>query len=98
MAVMTGGFAHDLSVRLVDETLTAELEDYIARRERNPLSLPPSTVILQGYVEEAGETGGVPDYLARLSPGRHDVRVGKLFYRAAGLDRDNARYYLLYDS
>ena len=97
MAVMMYQSAHDLSVRLVDETLTAELEDYIARRERNPLSLPPSTVILQGYVEEAGETGGVPDYLARLSPGRHDVRVGKLFYRAAVLDRDNARYYLLYD-
>jgi signal transduction histidine kinase len=97
MAVMMYQSAHDLSVRLVDETLTAELDDYIARRERNPLSLPASTVMLQGYVQEAGETGGVPDYLATLPPGRHDVRVGNLFYRAAVLDRDNARYYLLYD-
>jgi signal transduction histidine kinase len=97
MAVMMYQSAHDLSVRLVDETLTAELDDYIARRERNPLSLPASTVMLQGYVQQAGETGGVPDYLATLPPGRHDVRVGNLFYRAAVLDRDNARYYLLYD-
>jgi signal transduction histidine kinase len=97
MAVMMYQSAHDLSVRLVDETLTAELDDYIARRERNPLSLPASTVMLQGYVQEAGETGSVPDYLATLPPGRHDVRVGNLFYRAAVLDRDNARYYLLYD-
>lgn len=97
MAVMMYQSAHDLSVRLVDETLTAELDDYIARRVRNPHSLPPSTVILQGYVREADATGEVPDYLARLPPGRHEVRVGDLFYRAAVLDRDNARYYLLYD-
>jgi signal transduction histidine kinase len=97
MAVMMYQSAHDLSVRLVDETLTAELDDYIARRGRNPHSLPPSTVTLQGYVREEGETDDVPDYLARLPPGRHEVRVGTLFYRAAVLDRDNTRYYLLYD-
>jgi signal transduction histidine kinase len=97
MAVMMYQSAHDLSVRLVDETLTAELDDYIARRGRNPHSLPPATVTLQGYVRKAGATDGVPDYLARLPPGRHEVRVGDLFYRAAVLDRDNARYYLLYD-
>jgi signal transduction histidine kinase len=97
MAVMVYQSAHDLSVRLIDETLTAELDDYIARRERNPLSLPPSTVTLQGFVREAGETDGVPEYLATLPPGRHEVRVGTLSYRAAVLDRDNARYYLLYD-
>lgn len=97
MAVMMYQSAHDLSVRLVDETLTAELDDYIARRGRNPHSLPPATVTLQGYVRKAGETNGVPDYLAKLSPGRHEVRVGTLFYRAAVLDRDDTRYYLLYD-
>ncbi|MBW8459119.1 MAG: HAMP domain-containing histidine kinase [Thiobacillus sp.] len=97
MAVMVYQSAHDLSVRLIDETLTAELDDYIARRERNPLSLPPSTVTLQGFVREASETDGVPDYLATLPPGRHEIRVGTLSYRAAVLDRDNARYYLLYD-
>jgi signal transduction histidine kinase len=97
MAMMMYQSAHDLSLRLVDETLTAELDDYIARRGRNPHSLPPSTVILQGYVREAGETDGVPDYLAKLPPGRHEVRVGELFYRAAVLDQENARYYLLHD-
>jgi signal transduction histidine kinase len=97
MAVMVYQSAHDLSVRLIDETLTAELDDYIARRERNPRSLPPSTVTLQGFVREAGETDGVPDYLATLPPGRHEIRSGTLSYRAAVLDRDNARYYLLYD-
>lgn len=38
MAVLLYQSAHDLGQRLIDETLTAELDDYIARRERNPLS------------------------------------------------------------
>jgi signal transduction histidine kinase len=90
--------AHDLGQRLIDETLTAELDDYIARRERNPHSLPPSTVMLQGYVRDAASAGDVPPYLATLSPGRHDVTVGELSYRAAVLERSGARYYLLYDT
>ena len=89
--------AHDLGQRLIDETLTAELDDYIARRERNPHSLPPSTVMLQGYVRDAESVGDVPAYLATLPPGRHDVTVGQLSYRVAVLERNAARYYLLYD-
>lgn len=89
--------AHDLGQRLIDETLTAELDDYIARRERNPYSLPPSTVVLQGYVRSADGTGDVPAYLASLPDGRHDVQVGDLAYRVAVLERQAERYYLLYD-
>lgn len=89
--------AHDLGQRLIDETLTAELDDYIARRERNPRSLPPSTVMLQGYVRSAASADAIPAYLAALPPGRHDVTVGQLSYRVAVLDSSAARYYLLYD-
>lgn len=98
MAVVLYQGAHDLGQRLIDETLSAELDDYIARRERNPASLPPSTVIVQGYVRDASGAGNVPDYLTRLPLGRHDIRLGTLTYRAAILDRGNARYYLLYDT
>ncbi|MBI4755865.1 MAG: HAMP domain-containing histidine kinase [Betaproteobacteria bacterium] len=97
LAFMLYHAAHDLGQRLVDETLTAELDDYIARRERNPQSLPPSTVILQGYVQDEHRPGEVPDYLTRLPDGRHDLMVGTLSYRAAVLERGGARYYLLYD-
>jgi len=89
--------AHDLGQRLIDETLTAELDDYIARRERNPHSLPPSTVGLQGYVRAADGSGDVPAYLAGLPDGRHNVTVGELTYRVAVLARQGERYYLLYD-
>jgi signal transduction histidine kinase len=98
MAVALYQGAHDLGQRLIDETLSAELDDYIARRERNPASLPPATVVVQGYVRTADGAGNVPDYLAALPLGRHDIRLGMLSYRAAILERGGARYYLLYDT
>lgn len=98
MAVVLYQGAHDLGQRLIDETLSAELDDYIARRERNPASMPPSTVIVQGYVRNANGAGNVPEYLAGLPLGRHDIRLGALTYRAAILERGATRYYLLYDT
>jgi signal transduction histidine kinase len=98
MAVVLYQGAHDLGQRLIDETLSAELDDYIARRERNPASLPPATVIVQGYVRTADGAGNIPDYLEVLPLGRHDIRLGTLTYRAAILERGGARYYLLYDT
>jgi signal transduction histidine kinase len=98
MAVVLYRGAHDLGQRLIDETLSAELDDYIARRERNPASLPPSTVVVQGYVRDRSGTGNVPDYLTGLPLGRHDIQLGTLSYRVAILERGGARYYLLYDT
>jgi len=98
MAVMLYQGTHDLGQRLIDETLSAELDDYIARRERNRASLPPSTVIVQGYVRGADGSGDVPGYLDSLPPGRHDIRIGTLGYRVAILERGGTHYYLLYDT
>lgn len=98
MAFMLYQSAHDLGQRLIDETLTAELDDYIARRERNPYSLPPSTVILQGYIRDAEGHGDVPAYLSALPVGRHSVSVGQSYYRIAVLERQGERYFLLYDT
>jgi hypothetical protein len=49
--------AHDVSQRLMDQTLKAELEDYMARRARNPNSLPPATPSLRGYLAKIGGAG-----------------------------------------
>ncbi|MBI4741223.1 MAG: HAMP domain-containing histidine kinase [Betaproteobacteria bacterium] len=97
MAVALYQSAHDLSQRLIDETLSAELDDYIARRERNPASLPPSTVVVHGYVQGAAGVGDVPGYLAGLPVGRHNIHLGTISYRVAVVERGGARYYLLHD-
>jgi signal transduction histidine kinase len=98
MAVLLYQGAHDLGQRLIDETLSAELDDYIARRERNPASLPPSTVVVHGYVRDATGGGEEPDFLAGLPVGRHDIHLGSIGYRVAIVERGGTRYTLLHDS
>jgi hypothetical protein len=66
--------AHDVSQRLMDQTLKAELEDYMARRARNPLSLPPATASLRGYFSGPDSPpDDVPAELCNLPPGQHEI-------------------------
>jgi signal transduction histidine kinase len=84
--------------RLMDDILGAEMQDYLARRGRNPQSLPPATATLAGYVRGVSPADPPPPAkLAALPPGRHDIRQGGIYYRAAVADHAGARYYLLYD-
>ena len=46
----------DLERRLIDDTLTAELDDYVERRARNPHSLPERTATIRAFV--VAPTGG----------------------------------------
>ena len=85
--------ALDAGERLIDETLSAEMQDYQARRDRNPQSLPPATATLLGYVSH----GWVPEELRPLSPGQHRITLNATPYRLAVADRDSVRYYLLYN-
>ncbi len=88
----------DAGERLIDETLKAEIQDYLARRSRNPDSHPPSTATLLGYALP-GRTGEAPppDAIARLSSGMHEIRLDDVFYRVAIAERDGSRYFLLYN-
>jgi signal transduction histidine kinase len=90
--------AHDVGERLIDETLKAELEDYMARRSRNPHSLPPSTVSVLGYVlpQSAGEPD-IPPALHALPPGRHELDLNGTPYRVAVVDRGGKRYFMLHN-
>lgn len=90
--------AHDLSQRLIDETLTAELDDYVARRERNPKSIPPSTVTVHGYVLTHNGNQDIPGALRELPPGWHNLSLGAVPYRVVVVDRQGERYFLLHDT
>lgn len=90
--------AHDLGQRLIDETLKAEMEDYIARRQRNPASLPPSTVTLRGYVLPPGSgTDSLPEPLRTLSPGLHEIQLEDTVYRLAVSDAQGTRYFMAFN-
>jgi signal transduction histidine kinase len=90
--------AQDAGVGLIDETLLAEMQDYQARRARNPRSLPPATRSLLGYVTPAGPGEPVlPVALSGLGPGRHHLTLDGIPYRLAVADRAGQRTYLLYN-
>ncbi len=90
--------SHDAGLRLVDETLRAELEDYRARRARNPRSLPPSTLTLRGYVSPGPEGAPAPPAeISELATGIRSIHLAEAPYRLLIQEGDGARYYLLYN-
>jgi len=90
--------AHNLNQRLIDESLHAELEDYMARRARNPQSLPPDTASVRGYVATpVGDADDVPATLTALPPGSYEIVLDGLKWHATVADRDGSRYYLLFN-
>lgn len=88
--------AHDVSQRLIDQTLKAELEDYMARRARNPNSLPPNTASLRGYLLSNEPGPGVPDALRPLPPGQHDIVIDAIPYRVDVAEHGAERYLILF--
>jgi signal transduction histidine kinase len=89
--------AHDVSRRLMDQTLKAELEDYMARRARNPNSLPPDTASLRGYrIDRSDPADHVPAPMRTLSPGQHELELDGVPYRVAVADRGDERYLILF--
>lgn len=90
--------AHGNGQRLIDETLRAELDDYIARRARNPASLPPSATSLRGYVDDGtASRAAIPEPVLSLPPGVHEISLADEPYRVAVADRDDARFYILFN-
>ena len=90
--------SHDAGIRLMDETLKAEMEDYLARRQRNPHSLPPATVTVSGYVSPAPVGAPPPpDALGDAQPGLSSLLWQGVPYRVLVQDIDGSRYYLLYN-
>ena len=90
--------AHDVSQRLMDQTLKAELEDYMARRERNPNSLPPATASLRGYLVAPGSAAAdLPPPLRALAVGQHEIELDGIPWRAAVAEKDGSRYVILFD-
>jgi signal transduction histidine kinase len=90
--------AHNLGERLIDETLRAEIQDYISRRTRNPNSLPPATVSIRGYVFLPGQNkSDTPAELHDLMPGQYQLTFNRIPYRVAVQDDAEARYVMMFN-
>ncbi len=67
--------------RLIAETLSAELEDYIARYKQDPAAPPPASTTIRTYVMLPGTTDA-PAILRGLKAGLHQVHLGEKDYYA----------------
>ena len=90
--------SHDLERRLIDDTLNAELDDLVARRQRNPHSVPEQTATIRAFViASPREDGSVRAEVAALEPGQHQLVLDDTTYRAAVRPVAGQRFVVLYD-
>jgi signal transduction histidine kinase len=89
--------SRDIEHRLIDDALSAELEDYRARLTRNPKSLPPMTATVRGYLHQPGESPDeVPPELRALNDGWYTLKVGGIDYRVAVAPGVRGRIFMLH--
>lgn len=90
--------SRDLEQRLIDEALTAELEDYSARLARNPVSPPPQTTTVRGYVQPSdGDKSALPRALRELAEGLHTLKIDGISYRAVVRVQPGYTLYMLHN-
>ncbi len=91
--------SHDLEARLIDDTLTAELDDYVERHQRNPQSIPEKTATIQAYVVTSQiDTKHIPEAIINLKPEQHHVILDGVSYRASMRTVADQRYIVLYNT
>ncbi len=85
--------------QLLEESLQAELEDYIARRLRNPQSLPPDARLIKGYVSaNPAQDRQLPAALAVLLPGNHTLTLEGIPRQVIVADQAGLRFYMAFDA
>lgn len=87
----------ELEQRLIAESLADEMDDYAALRAAVPSTPLIATRTIRSYVEGERGASEVPAALRALTPGVHEVLLGGQEYFAKVEDRDQQRYYMLYN-
>ncbi len=95
------GVLYVLTIRmeeqLVEDTLSAELEDYMSRYVLDPGTAPPSSTTIRSYVLPPAGERNFPGVLDGLHPGLHRVELDGTGYYAEVRVSDGVRFAVLYD-
>ncbi|GMR08531.1 MAG: HAMP domain-containing sensor histidine kinase [Gammaproteobacteria bacterium] len=86
----------DMEDRLIAETLSAELEDYITRYEVDAEAPPPTSTTIRTYVIQPGAKSA-PEVLRELQAGLHQVQLEGRNYYAEVRVSDERHFIVLYD-
>ena len=83
--------------RLIDETLSIEMESFINRYTLYEKSTPPSSVHIHGYVitEKTRET--IPEELRHLSVGPHHLSFNDKGFYVIASKKNHTQFLVLYD-
>jgi signal transduction histidine kinase len=96
--LLSGGFflvSQQVGDVLIDQILLAELEEHIGVA----VFVPPNEKSVRGYMLSATEPGlDIPAEIKKLSPGSYDVNIVDNNYRVMVVDKDGARYFMLYNT
>ncbi len=96
--LLSGGvfFAvQQLGHQRMDEILRVELDKHVHKSGFET----PNTISIEGYVlSPSRQDPGIPPEIRPLTPGTYNVRVGDTDYRVLVVDRDDARYFMLFDT
>ncbi|MES1982402.1 MAG: HAMP domain-containing sensor histidine kinase [Pseudomonadota bacterium] len=83
----------------MDETLAAEVDDFLARRSRYPQAQLPATITMRGYIHLPDQSQkGLPPELIHLAPGKYRMTIDNVSYRIAVLDRNDERLIMMYNA
>lgn len=83
--------------RLIEETLSAELEDYMDRFALDPNTAPPSSMTIRSYVLSPDGEHRFPDKLYDLEPGLHQINLDDTDYYAEVRISNKIHFAVLYD-
>ncbi len=91
--------AHSLGIRLMDETLGAEIDDYLMRTRFNPNALLPSTFTIRGFAHSPGTPApGMPSELIDLVPGGYQMTLEDVPYRIFVVDKAGLRFVMMFNA
>ncbi len=87
----------NMEERLIAETLSAELEDFIVRYEQDPVLVPPSSTLMQIRVLDKQKQDGVTTALYGLDSGLHKIAFDNESYYAEVRQFGKQQFVALYD-
>jgi len=83
--------------RLIAETLSTELEDFIERHAEDPTTVPPGSTVMRTYVIDENTLASTPEILRQMPAGLHQMSLDDRGYYAEVRVHDSKRFVLLYD-
>ncbi len=86
----------DLEEQLIEETLSAELNDFMRRYAKNPESHPPTSRYLHGYAITEEIQDSYPVELHNLAPGLSHVTIVNAGFYVEKQEQDNVQFLMLY--